>query len=76
MYELKVRAVGSSCGVLLPREMLAELGLKQGDSVFATKAPDGSFRITPFDEKFARQMKIAEELMHEDRDVLRALAKR
>ncbi len=76
MYELKVRAVGSSSGVLLPREMLAELGLKQGDSVFATKAPDGSFRITPFDERFARQMKIAEELMHEDRDVLRALAKR
>ena len=56
--------------------MLAELGLKQGDSVFATKAPDGSFRITPFDERFARQMAIAEEVMHEDRDVLRALAKR
>lgn len=76
MYELKVRAVGSSSGVLLPREMLAELGLKQGDSVFATKAPDGSFRITPFDERFARQMALAEEIMHEDREVFRALAKR
>lgn len=76
MHELKVRAVGSSSGVLLPREMLAELGLKQGDSVFATKAPDGSFRITPFDARFARQMALAEEIMHEDREVFRALAKR
>lgn len=76
MYELKVRAVGSSSGVLLPREMLAELGLKQGDSVFATKAPDGSFRLTPFDERFARQMTVAEGVANEYRDVLRGLAKR
>ena len=76
MYELKVRAVGSSSGVLLPKEMMAELGLKQGDSVFATKAPDGSFRITPFDEGFAEQMAVAEEVMREDRDILRVLAKR
>ncbi|WP_295684011.1 AbrB/MazE/SpoVT family DNA-binding domain-containing protein [uncultured Nevskia sp.] len=76
MYELKVRAVGSSSGVLLPKEMMIELGLKQGDSVFATKAPDGSFRITPFDEGFAEQMKVAEEVASDYRDVLRALAKR
>ena len=76
MYELKVRAVGSSSGVLLPKEMMAELGLKQGDSVFATKAPDGSFRITPFDESFAEQMAVAEDVMREDRDILRVLARR
>ncbi|WP_293000739.1 AbrB/MazE/SpoVT family DNA-binding domain-containing protein [Nevskia sp.] len=76
MYELKVRAVGSSSGVLLPKEMMTELGLKQGDSIFATKAPDGSFRITPFDESFAEQMAAAEDVMREDRDILRVLAKR
>ncbi|HET7797776.1 MAG TPA: AbrB/MazE/SpoVT family DNA-binding domain-containing protein [Nevskia sp.] len=76
MYELKVRAVGSSSGVLFPKEMMTELGLKQGDSIFATKAPDGSFRITPFDESFAEQMAAAEDVMREDRDILRVLAKR
>lgn len=76
MYELKVRAVGSSSGVLFPKEMMTELGLKQGDSIFATKAPDGSFRITPFDESFAEQMAAAEDVANEYRDVLRALAKR
>jgi putative addiction module antidote len=76
MYELKIRAVGSSSGVLLPKELLAELGLKQGDSMFATKGPDGSFRITPFDDGFSEQMKVAEEVASEYRDVFRALAKR
>jgi len=56
--------------------MMTELGLKQGDSIFATKAPDGSFRITPFDESFAEQMAAAEDVMREDRDILRVLAKR
>jgi putative addiction module antidote len=76
MYELKVRAVGTSSGVLLPKELLTELGIKQGDSIFATKGPDGSFRLTPFDDGFAEQMSVAEDVMREDRDILRVLAKR
>ena len=76
MYELKVRAVGSSSGVLLPKELLTELGLKQGDSILATKGPDGSFRLTPFDDGFAEQMKLAEDIAGEYRDVFRALSKR
>ncbi|GAC1630782.1 MAG: hypothetical protein NVS9B10_23480 [Nevskia sp.] len=76
MYELKVRAVGTSSGVLLPKDLLSELGLKQGDSIFATKGPDGSFRLTPYDDSFAEQMKAAEDIAGEYRDVFRALAKR
>ena len=40
-----------------------------------TEAPDGAFRLTPYDPTFARQMGLAEEIMHDDREVLRALAK-
>ena len=29
----------------------------------------------PYDPEFARQMALAEEIMHDDREVLRALAK-
>lgn len=76
MYELKIRAVGSSSGVLLPKELLAELGVKQGDTVYATRAPDGAFRITAFDERFAAQMAAAEDVAHRYRDVFRALSKR
>ncbi|HEX4872631.1 MAG TPA: AbrB/MazE/SpoVT family DNA-binding domain-containing protein [Nevskiaceae bacterium] len=76
MYALKIRAVGSSSGAVFPKELLAELGVKQGDVLYATRAPDGSVRLTPHDETFARQMAVAEEVMREDRDILRVLATR
>lgn len=76
MHTLKIRAVGSSSGAVFPKELLAELGVKQGDVVYATKAPDGSVRLTAHDETFARQMAVAEAIMREDRDIFRALANR
>jgi hypothetical protein len=48
---------------------------QQGRVEALTEAPDGGYRITPYDPDFERQMAFAEEIMHEDRDILRALAK-
>lgn len=76
MHSLKIRAVGSSSGAVFPKELLAELGVKQGDTLYATKAPDGSVRLTPHDDAFARQMAAAEEVMRSHRDVFKALANR
>ena len=76
MYSLKIRAVGSSSGVVLPKELLAELGLTQGQSLHLTRGADGAFRVTPYDASFERQMGVAEEIASEYRDVFRALAKR
>ena len=76
MHNLKVRPFGSSSGVVLPKELLAELGVKQGDTIYATRAPDGAVRLTAHDDVFARQMAVAEEVMREHRDVLRELAGR
>jgi putative addiction module antidote len=74
MIALKITAVGNSAGVVLPREVLARLKVQRGDTVYLVETPDG-FRITPYDEEFARQMEAAERIMREDRDVLRALSK-
>jgi hypothetical protein len=46
-----------------------------GDTLYLTEAPDNSFRLTPHNPDFERQMSLADEIMHDDRDVLRALAK-
>lgn len=75
MLSLKVTTVGSSAGFILPKEALAFLKVQKGDTLYLTEAPDGSYRLTPYDPEFERQMSLAEEIMHEDRDVLRALAK-
>ena len=75
MLALKVTTVGASSGVILTKEALARLRVKKGDTLFLTEAPDGGYRLTPYDPEFARQMGLAEEIIHDDREVLRALAK-
>ena len=75
MFSFKVTTVGSSAGFILTKEAMAHLRIKKGDTVYLTQTPDGGYRLTPYNPEFARQMALAEELMHEDREILRALAK-
>ena len=70
---LTIRQVGNSAGVILPKEIMNDLHVKTGDKLFLTKAPDG-YRLSVYDAEFAHTMKIAEQVMREDRDVLRKLA--
>ena len=76
MFALKLRKIGNSLGVVLPKEALASLKTQEGDVIYLTDSPDGGFRITPLNEEFADQFKKAEQIMREDRDVLRELSKR
>ena len=41
MHTLKLTQIGNSVGVVLPREMLARLGVEKGDTLFVSEAPDG-----------------------------------
>lgn len=74
MPKLKITTIGASAGLILNKEVMTRLRVKKGDSLFLTEAP-GGFRVTPYDPEFERQFIAAEEIMHEDRDVLRALSK-
>ena len=76
MFALKLRKIGNSLGVVLPKEALASLKADEGDVIYLTDSPDGGFRITPLNEAFSEQFKKAKRIMREDRDVLRELAKR
>ena len=75
MMSFKVTTVGSSAGFILNKEAMRVLKVQKGDTLYMTEAPDGSFRLTPYDPEFERQMSLAEDIMHEDRDILHALAK-
>lgn len=74
MSKFKITTVGASAGIILTKEVMARLNVKKGDSLFLTEAP-GGYRLTPYDPDFERQIKLAEEIMHDDREVLRALSK-
>jgi putative addiction module antidote len=71
---LKITKIGNSAGVILPKEVLARLRVGPGDVLHLTEAPDG-VRLTASDPDFAAQIAVAERVMREDRDILRALAK-
>ena len=75
MQKLKITTVGAASGVILTKEVMAHLKVKKGDVLYLTEAADGGYRLTPYDPEFERQMSLAEDIMHDDRDVLRALAK-
>ena len=75
MLSFKITTVGASSGIILTKEAMALLRVKKGDTLYLTEAADGSYRLTPYNPEFARQMALAEEIMHDDREVLRALAK-
>jgi putative addiction module antidote len=76
LLALKVTTVGNSEGFILPKEARERLGVRKGDTVYLTEAPDHSYRLTAHDPDFAEQMKAFEEVFRDDRDILLALAKR
>jgi putative addiction module antidote len=73
--KLEIKKIGNSTGLILPKELLARLGLEQGDEVFVTCEPDQSFKVARYDDKHAEVMRIAREVMREYRDALKELAK-
>lgn len=73
MTKLKIVTIGNSVGVTLPKELLERLRVQKGDALYAVETPNG-IELTPYDPEFARQMEVAEGVMHEWRDVLRKLA--
>ena len=71
---LKLIAIGNSTGVILPKELLRELGVEQGASISYVRTPAG-VELRPTDPDFEAQMKVAREVMHRHRAALRELAK-
>ena len=71
---LKLIPIGNSTGVILPKELLRQLGVQEGDTQFPVWTPNGvEFRRA--DPEFAEEMRLAREIMREDRDILRELSK-
>lgn len=74
MQGIKLIQIGSSVGLILPKEVLARLKLKKGDTVFLTDMASG-IAITSYDPTFEEQLEIGRELMSKYRDTFNSLAK-
>jgi hypothetical protein len=60
---------------VLPKEALAQLKVEEGQSLYLTEAPDGSYRVTGENREFNEQMRVAGDLVRRYRNALRELAK-
>lgn len=70
---LKLTTVGSSTGVVLPKELLEKLRVSKGDLLHVIETSNG-IELTPYNPEFDKQLAIAEQVMRSDRNVLKKLA--
>jgi putative addiction module antidote len=74
MTALKLTAIGTSTGVIIPKAMLERMQVEKGDVLYAVEAPDGSYRLTPYDPGFAEKMDKADDIIRRYRNTLHVLA--
>ena len=71
---LKVRRIGNSLGVVLPKEVLAKLRAGEGDQLAVSETPNG-IALSAFDGGLQEQIEAARRAMKRYRNALRELAK-
>ena len=74
MATLKLTAVGTSTGLVIPKEMLSRLKVKRGDTLFVIETPSG-YLLTPYDPAVEEELDLGRKFMSEYRETFKALAK-
>ncbi|MGH9608219.1 MAG: AbrB/MazE/SpoVT family DNA-binding domain-containing protein [Bryobacteraceae bacterium] len=74
MQTLKLTKMGTSTGMVIPKEMLHRLKVEKGDSLFAIETPEG-YLLTPYDPTIEEQLKAGRDFMKANRETFKALAK-
>ena len=74
VHIVKVRKIGNSLGITLPKEALARLKLQEGDQVSLSTEGD-AILVVPSDPHFEESMKALDESIQQYRNTYRELAK-
>ena len=74
-YLLQAKKIGNSVGLILPKELLARLKLKEGDKLHVIEQTERGLKLSPYDPKHAKAMEFARRSFREYADTYRALAK-
>ncbi len=70
---VKVRKVGASLGIVLPKELLAELGLGKGDENYAVRNLDGIL-LTAHDPEALQVLEDGRDFMRRHAGAMKKLA--
>jgi putative addiction module antidote len=72
--KLEIKKIGNSTGLILPKELLARLGLEQGDELVVSEVAHG-FTAVKSDATFEKGLEIARKAMKTYHNTLKQLAK-
>ncbi|MCO5091469.1 AbrB/MazE/SpoVT family DNA-binding domain-containing protein [Bosea sp. (in: a-proteobacteria)] len=72
---LQIRKIGNSLGLILPKELLVQLGFGEGDRLEVVRQPEGGLKLQRHDDLHARAMAAARQAMKDYAGALRELAK-
>jgi antitoxin MazE len=72
--KIEVRRIGNSYGVILPKQLIESLHVKQGDTLYAIENDNG-VTLTPYDPEFEKAMRAYDKFSHRYKNALRELAK-
>ena len=70
---VKVRKVGASLGVVLPKELLTELGLGEGDTLYPVRTP-GGVELTRYDPDSGQAIEAGRKFMRRYPNAMKKLA--
>lgn len=71
---LRIRKLGNSLAVILPKDHLERLHVGEGDELHATATVDG-LELSPFDPNFEMKIKAFDRTRRKFRNALRELAR-
>jgi putative addiction module antidote len=71
---LQIRKIGNSLGLILSKELLARLKLKEGDQLHIIEQTERGLKLSPYDPKHAKAMEIARRSFRNYADTYKALA--
>jgi len=74
MSALKLTAIGTSTGLVLPKELLTRLRVAKGDTLFAVETPNGLL-LSPLNPDVAAQVELGRKVMKQYRETMTKLAK-
>lgn len=72
---VQIRKIGNSVGLILPKDLLARLKLKEGDKLHVIEQTERGLKLTPYDPKHAKAMEVARRAFRTYADTFKALAK-
>lgn len=73
MHQLKLTTLGNSIGTIIPIEMLNNLNVNTGDTLFAIETPNG-YLLSPYNPEIEQQLEAGRAFMKQYEETFKALA--